>query len=452
MQYRHVHKCTEPLFATMRMSFSTEIIQGWRLQMAITSRSEFLCSATRQIARIVLCALMLKTSASQAQDSENAPDLENLDSARETLMVDVRAYQQAIAKVESSDGAFAPAITEQLLGLGLALQRNGDHTAALDAFKRGVHISRINDGLYNTRQIAFLEGEIASHVALGAFEEADERQRYLYRVQAQTLSDVTRGQALMQHALWQRQAYEVGIGEDPFARLIRMWSLYRLALTEFANAEGEASPILLEPLHGMLRSQYLISGFVGENTNGRYRSRGVYSDEESQQIAYRAQSYKQGTAVIRAIYDVQVAQPTPQRATSAKTLLMLADWQWWHGKRNEALESYASLYGELAEEGDAQELIDELFAEPQALPALAGVRAFPETLAEREDLLLLEFTVTERGRVADVQRMDGNEGITQKADEVVRRLRQTLFRPRFSDGMPVETTAVRRAYDVSVWQ
>lgn len=399
-------------------------------------------------------------SAAAADDSAPAtqplmpPAADTLESdarAREALMQDVRAYRRAIAELEARDGAFSPGLSEELLGLGLALQRNGDHETAIAVFKRGVHVARVTDGLYSERQLALLQGEIASHVALGAYTEADERQRYLYRVQARTLSDRSRGQALMQHALWQRQAYEAGLGEEPFTRLTRMWSLYRLALTELVEAEGEKSPALLPPLLGMLRAQYLLSGFVGEMTTGRFRTGGIYPDEESTQIAYRNQSYEQGSAVIRAIYDVRAAQPDASFVDSVDSMVMLADWQFWHGKRASALETYAKLYEELAAQENAEVVVQAIFDQPQPLPNIAGVRALPRPDAEGPDSLLLEFSVNERGRVTDLERLDEHPHLDDKADDVARRIRQTLFRPRFSDGMPVPTDKVRWAYDISHW-
>ncbi|MEM1188864.1 MAG: hypothetical protein AAGI72_10080 [Pseudomonadota bacterium] len=378
-------------------------------------------------------------------------ELESEARAREALMLDVRDYQQAIAAIEAETGAFAPQLSEQLLGLGLALQRNGDHEAAVQTFKRGVHLARINEGLYSQGQLALLQGEIASHVALGAFTEADERQRYLYRVQARTLSDSNRGEALMQHALWQRQAYEAGIGEEPVTRLTRMWSLYRLALTEYVDVEGESSTALLPPLYGMLRAQYLLSGFVGETSKGRYRTRPRYVEESAQQTAYSNQSYKQGNAVIRAIYDVRVSQDDASIEDSVESLLMLADWKLWHGKRNEALETYGRLYTELAENEAAKAIVDREFAEPHALPKVDGVRALPPPVAEREGVLLLEFDVTDRGRVVDLERLDEHPQNDARAEDIMRRLRQTPFRPSFSDGMPVRTEGIRWAYDVSIW-
>jgi hypothetical protein len=447
-------------------------------------------SGTRLGCALLLAALLCiitnsaQTSAAANEDfADDGPALESAESARAMLMEDVQAYARAVASMEETSGAFASGLSEQLLGLGLTLQRNGAHELAIKNFKRGVHLARVNEGLYSDRQMALLQGEIVSHIALGQYVEADERQRYLYRVQARTLSDRVRSQALMQHALWQRQAYEAGVDAQPFERLVRMWSLYRLALTELAYSEGDTSPLLLTPLYGMLRAQYLISGFVGETTTGHYRTRGVLNEEENKQLSYRHQSYKQGSEVIRAIYDVRMAQPGVALHDKIDVMLMLGDWRFWHGKRSEALQSYAEVERELAGQEDAQALRDSMFAKPQSLPALAGVRALPEPISEQHAGLLLKFGVNDRGRVVNMKRLDNaaidgdtaaalDDGQTaalddemvaelnnekaaplndQRAAEIMRRVRQTLFRPRISDGMPVNTEELVWAYDEATW-
>ncbi|EED30659.1 hypothetical protein NOR53_267 [gamma proteobacterium NOR5-3] len=130
---------------------------------------------------------------------------------------------------------------------------------------------------------------------------------------------------------------------------------------------------------------------------------------------------------------------------------MLGDWQLWHGKRNDAFATYTEIYTELAKDEAAQELREQLLGTPQPLPNLAGVRALPEPLTEQEGLLLLEFGVSDRGRVTDVVRLDDNVRNDEKADDIISRLRRTPFRPRISDGMPVETEGLRWAYDISAW-
>ena len=90
-------------------------------------------------------------------------------------------YRNYIESMEESAGAFAPGLTEQLLGLGLNLQALDRHAEAAAVLKRGVHVSRVQSGLYAPDQIPLLRAEIRSLIALGQFDEVDEHQRYLAR-------------------------------------------------------------------------------------------------------------------------------------------------------------------------------------------------------------------------------------------------------------------------------
>ena len=366
----------------------------------------------------------------------------------------ISRYRDAIARLEVAGGAYNPALTEPLLELGMALQRSGMHPEAIELLKRGVHLARINNGLYSEIQLALLESEIKSHVALGQFEEADDRQRYLYRVQQRTLTDAGRGFAFMRQAQWQRRAYELDLDENGFNRLINMWNLHRMALAEFADADGEAATTLLPPLYGMLRAQYLMSGSIGENSAGRFQRAGfrIRGDDEGRLYAYRNQSYKQGDSVIRTIFDVQAAQPGSSRFHRAEVLAMMGDWRLWHGRHTEALDAYAEAIIELASADGAQQSIAALFGTPIPLPALEGIRPLPVPISTDKANLLLEFTVDERGRVRDLTRLDENEVSVGIVNRIMRTLRGTPFRPRFDTGEPVATTGIQWAYDTDQWR
>lgn len=369
-----------------------------------------------------------------------------------SIAAEVDEYLAEIQRLERDGGAFDASLGEQLLGLGLALQDAGRHEDAISAFKRGVHIARVSDGLYSRQQLPLLEAEIQSHVAIGDFTAADERQGYLLRVQQRALTDRRlRGQALMRQAQWQRQAYELDLGEQSYARLLNMWNLYRGALSEYAEEGQSPSPELLPPLHGMLRAQYLISGFEG-SLGGDERGQGtVLRDEQGQFLAYRSQSLREGKAVIRAIYEVQQAQPghTPQEA--ADTVVMMGDWLLWHGKRNEAIDAYKEALTVLAELEQGEVYAEALFGAPVALPVLAGVEAIPRQVDEERADLILEFGVSDRGRVTDLDRLDEYDHNDGAAYRFMRELRKTQFRPRFEAGEPVETPVLRWAVDTREW-
>ena len=364
-----------------------------------------------------------------------------------------QSYRSAIAAIESDHGAYGAGLSEQILGLGRALQNQGRHQEALELLKRGVHLARINDGLYSPQQLPLLQAEITSQIALGQYAEADERQHYMYKVQVRSMaSGEQRAQALMQQAQWQYNAYHLRLGQAGFARLMSMWDLYRLALNDIIDRKGEDSPELLPPLEGMLQAQYLIADYnpedeyAGADDLGARQQRGRFN-------AYRAQSYDKGNAVILAMYDIEQKQQQQEgqdtSLATANALAMLGDWRLWHEERTAAMQAYSESIAELAKRDDAQLQIERLFGQPVALPNLDGVRDLREVADHEAGDILLEFGVNERGRVFDLERIDENEEADRsKANRVMRTLRKARFRPRLEAGEPVETEKVVRAYAI----
>lgn len=361
-----------------------------------------------------------------------------------------RPFRDAIAHLERGRGAYADGLSEQLLSLGLTLQRQGRHGEALDVFKRGVHLARINHGLYSAQQLPLLQAEIASHLATGQLSLADERQQYMYRVQMRSLDGGSMAGALMQQANWQFNAYRWGVGGPGFLRLMNMWDLYRLALNDIVSREGEASQDLLPPLYGMLRAQYLISEYNGEEQSSGFDSGEGYSGtiEYNRFNAYRNQSYDKGRAVIQAIYDIGRQPGAGDPVAAAEALAMLGDWYLWHDQREESFRAYDEAMTELANLDDAQLEIERLFGKPVPLPDLDGVRTLPKTADPETANLLLEFGVNGRGKVVDLERIDDNEVNDGLANRVMRTLRKTRFRPRFENGEPVATENIVWAYDI----
>ncbi len=154
----------------------------------------------------------------------------------ELVSPDATIYQFYITDLESRFGAYAPGLSEQLLGLGTAYQEQGLYDAASKVLKRAVHLSRVNNGLYGAEQIPILQRLISALVSSGEYEKADERQFYLYRVQRE-LYDPDAPQmslAMLERARWEERAYFLSVGENSFTRLLTMWELYRRALSNIA--------------------------------------------------------------------------------------------------------------------------------------------------------------------------------------------------------------------------
>ena len=245
-------------------------------------------------------------------------------------------YRNYIASMESSAGAFAPGLTEQLLGLGLNLQALDRHGEAVEVLKRGVHVSRVQSGLYAADQIPLLRAEIRSLSALGRFNEVDERQRYLARVEADALAGTPASiSALLDQGEWAERAWQLKLGDEEahLEHLARSWEYYRLAFNQSTQVYGEQSLELLKPLEGMLRLQYR---FASEQ---RAEASNVFDTGSTRQASMMGGTYRRGEAVLSTIAMLKKVNGV-SAGEQAYDLTRLGDWAWWLGRRSNARNYY----------------------------------------------------------------------------------------------------------------
>ncbi|MDH4040598.1 MAG: energy transducer TonB [Gammaproteobacteria bacterium] len=361
-----------------------------------------------------------------------------------------KSLLEAIGQIESRDGAYAADLPEQMLSLGLALQQQDRHGEAVDVFKRGVHLARINQGLYCTEQIPLLQGEITSSIALGQYARVDELQQYLYRVEMRGMgSGEDRAAALVKQATWQFNAYQLGLGEQGAERLATMWDLYRLAWSDIGETEPDTSPKLLPPLYGLLRTQYLISEYRADTDQSASSFSPGYANTQANRFyAYRAENYELGKSVILAIYKIQRSERGQDSNEAVEALVGLGDWALWNDRVDDAAEIYRLALAELGERDGAKEEQQRLFGEPVPLPDINGLRDLPPAVGADQGNILVEFRVDNRGRVVDLERQETGEELDTAADRLLRILRNTKFRPRLEAGQLVGTDKLVRAYDV----
>ena len=246
-------------------------------------------------------------------------------------------YRSYIESMETSGGAFAPGLTEQLLGLGLNLQALDRHAEAAKVLKRGVHVSRVQSGLYAADQIPLLRAEIRSLIALGRFDDVDEHQRYLARVESEALSGTPASiAALVDQGEWAEQAWDLRLG-DPEAHpehLTRSWEYYRLAYNQSTQLYGERSLELLKPLEGMLRLQYRFADLQRESA-----SNSPFDGTSYRQTSALGGAYRRGEAVLSTIFGLKLVNGS-SAGEQARDLTRLGDWARWMGRRSDSRSYY----------------------------------------------------------------------------------------------------------------
>ena len=242
-------------------------------------------------------------------------------------------YRNYIESMEESAGAFAPGLTEQLLGLGLNLQALDRHAEAAKVLKRGVHVSRVQSGLYAADQIPLLRAEIRSLIALGRFDEVDEHQRYLARVESEALTGTPASiAALIDQGEWAEQAWDLRLGDQEAhpEHLARSWEYYRLAYNQSTQLYGDRSLELLKPLEGMLRLQYRFADLQRANA-----SNSAFDGTSYRQTSALGGAYRRGEAVLSAIFGLKMMNGS-SAGEQARDLTRLGDWARWIGRRSDS--------------------------------------------------------------------------------------------------------------------
>ena len=246
-------------------------------------------------------------------------------------------YRSYIESMETSGGAFAPGLTEQLLGLGLNLQALDRHAEAAKVLKRGVHVSRVQSGLYAADQIPLLRAEIRSLIALGRFDEVDEHQRYLARVESEALTGTPASiSALIDQGEWAEQAWDLRLGDQEAypEHLARSWEYYRLAYNQSTLLYGDRSLELLKPLEGMLRLQYRFADLQRENA-----SNSPFDGTGYRQTSALGGAYRRGEAVLSTIFGLKLVNGS-SAGEQARDLTRLGDWARWMGRRSDSRSYY----------------------------------------------------------------------------------------------------------------
>ena len=246
-------------------------------------------------------------------------------------------YRSYIESMETNAGAFAPGLTEQLLGLGLNLQALDRHAEAAKVLKRGVHVSRVQSGLYAADQIPLLRAEIRSLIALGRFDEVDEHQRYLARVESEALTGTPASiAALIDQGEWAEQAWDLRLGDQEAhpEHLARSWQYYRLAYNQSTQLYGERSLELLKPLEGMLRLQYRFADLQRENA-----SNSRFDGTSYRQTSALGSAYRRGEAVLSTIFGLKLVNGS-SAGEQARDLTRLGDWARWMGRRSDSRSYY----------------------------------------------------------------------------------------------------------------
>ncbi|MEH6528960.1 MAG: hypothetical protein V7718_03355 [Porticoccus sp.] len=373
----------------------------------------------------------------------------------------IENYQSAIAQQENEAGPYDPALSELSFGLGNVLLYSHRYTDAISAYKRSMHLHRVNDGVYSPSQAPMLRGIIKSHVQLGQIKEASQNYRQLFWLHVKTYGkkDPRLIPLMSEIGQWHLETYaQTGHQEDIY-HLKAASRLYLSAIELTTENLGSSHLQLVGLLNNLALTSYYFAlhqrnypDAWGNNASAPfgYRSFGL-----SEETLRRGNLYLTGLKSYKRTLDIFENNPDAPVEGKAATYAQLGDWYLLFGYQDLAIESYHQAHSALNGVEQKDVILETLFGTPKMLPIVQKQTSTPPSVdgdKRRENpghddaSLFIEayvkvaIDVTPEGRVTEIDILKTHPENSPELEARVKwNLHASTFRPRFSDGHAVLT-------------
>jgi len=334
--------------------------------------------------------------------------------SRPILAVDnIGQYLEQLQRAEEEYGAYDQSLADAYLGLGAAYEANQELNEAVDAYLRGMHVQRVNNGLFDPGQIVYLE-ELADLEMERSnwFDASDHLKRaYLITAENHQPDSLPVLKALSNLIDLHLQAYSLG-AEDWDKHLARAATLNQ---HQFAGS-GWINQDLLFTQERLQRTAYinyqvhkLAQSRVELNIPGSFQG-----NTNKQNAPTLFPSFRQGKAALENnVYILNEANAEPKLI--AQGLAQIGDWHALFDRRNSAIKYYQQAFDVYAHY-EGEEAATKEFSEPVRIPTFRFDQAGSLTTKKFQ----YSLSVTASGRTKDVKLLNEEEGLS------VRDLRRAL--------------------------
>ena len=327
-------------------------------------------------------------------------------------------FESAIEIIEDNEDRLNSRLVNPLKGLGAAQLEGGRPDLAANSFSRAVHITHVNEGPHNMDQIDILESLAETTIRLGSVEDARDIHDKIYMLHQRKYEDdqLALVPSLMRRAEWQHRAGYIADEQATYRRAIRI----------IENNANKNDLRLIEPLTRLGHS-YFFADLHGETT--------LHHSPVSGEIYFK-----------RAL---RIAENNPKSdwSIAANSKFALGDYYMMQGTQTRARRLYGELWEELSEGEEKLAMRDRAFSRSSPL----NERALPEFVGDakpanspvdnpdyRQGSITVTFTISERGRVEDLQLVEANPQEFGDMQRLVQReVKGRLYRPRYEDAEPV---------------
>jgi len=375
---------------------------------------------------------------------------------KELTQRSIDSYLQRLDALEEQYGAYEPELGQELSGLAILYQANGQHKEAVAAFKREYQIARTNDGLYSLTQVETLQKMIVSLIALREWDEVNDRHFFLQQLVNRNYArdDLRKVKALTDMADWHLYAYEAKLDQNQMMHLLTA----RNALAETGAILGANTIRDKEQLEKVYNQLIFIDYQIAvteQQSAAEAQARAAFeqrvnrdlynntrNDEVARRVRTSANSFIAGVRHLEDLRNIYANDPSAPVGSTARVDAQIGDWHSLWQKHNTARRYYTKAWNELATNPAAKTVFQETFGEPVRLLSFvdkyeASLTGSPGT---KKGHVVFDINVSASGRVK-VNSIIENEPAnrTREINRATQTVTRARYRPRYENGVPVAT-------------
>ncbi len=335
-------------------------------------------------------------------------------------------YQAGISLLELREGYLSPRLANPLVGLGETYMRSEQYVLATEVYARALRVNHVNEGFYNLQQMAIRDGLTEGYLGQQDLEKANFHQEAEVYIQQRKLGKDNPEfvAALNKLGRWYDRT-----SQTEAARLA-----YQNAARVVEKASGDNSPALVDPLLAIAET---------------YRQQALLPpDPESTQSAETL--LPMSSMMLRKALAIVQQQEPPDPVQRAGILVRLGDLYMMWDKRNTASDRYVEAWQALSADPALATWRDEYFSQPVRIMGPVPPAIYPppnrksapvQTKDLEPGVVVIRYGVNQLGRVTDATVIEADpENLLE--ERVTRAASFALFRPRYVDGAPVDTSGL----------
>ncbi len=344
---------------------------------------------------------------------------------------DIDQYLEELQRAEEQYGAYDQSLADAYLGLGAAYEANRELNEAVDAYLRGMHVQRVNNGLFDPGQIVYLEELAELEVGRSNWLEGSD---HLTTAHAITVKNHLPGSMPVLKSASELidlhlRAYSLAV-EDSDKHLTR---------AEYLNENQLKGAGWVNEDINFTQERLQRTAYINYEMFRQGQQQGVYEQRrpngsfgKTGNAPGLSPHFSKGKfALQQSVYVLRDANAEPELI--AQGLAQIGDWYALFGKSNSARIYYQQAF-DLYAASKGDEAATELFSEPLRIPTFRFGDA--QSIATKKFRFSLD--VTTAGKTSKIKLLTDKEGHTVRD---LRRARSTVravrFRPVLTKDGPV---------------